>query len=134
IPQNILINGNAGTWQTLDDTFADIVVNFNYITLTLNKDTGTGFKNYKQISDVTSIETIVLSVNSASKQITTIDTLDFVVGPLIIYKSISSTFTYSPVTFKDTLNLKQVSEATLMFENKAFSNATLSFKSDLVPQ
>jgi hypothetical protein len=60
--------------------------------------------------------------------------LDYVVGPAVVYKAIDSIITYAPVTFKDALNLKQVAEATLMFENKAFTSATLSFASDLLPK
>lgn len=131
---NITTSGTSGTWQTDNGSFQDTLTNFNYVMATLNIDTGTQFKNYKIISDITSQETVIDAVNQTTKQITVDLQLDFIVGPLIIYKAITSSFTYAPVTFKDTLNLKQVSEATLMFENKAFSEGTLSFQSDLVPQ
>lgn len=133
IPASVNTTGTDGLWATLNGTLEDVLVNYNYIISILNKDTGTTFKNYKQISGSTSQEAIIVSVNKVTKQITLAGDLPWVVGPLSIFKAIESTFTYAPCTFKDTLNLKQVSEATLMFENKAFSTGTLSFKSDLVP-
>lgn len=133
IPVSVLVAGTAGTFATLPATFEDQLVNYNYIIEILNKDPGTSFNNYQQVSSVTSQEVIITNVNYATRQITIEFPLDLVVGPVSIFKAISSTFTYSPVTFKDPLNLKQVSEATLMFENKAFSTAELSFKSDLIP-
>ncbi len=134
VPMNVLQAGNAGSYSTLDGTFQDMLVNYNYITTVLNGDTGTAFKNYRPITTVTSQETIIVSVNIFTKQITIANDIGYIVGPMSVFEAISSTFTYSPVTFKDALNLKQISEATLMFENKAFSEATLGFSSDLIPE
>jgi len=133
VPVNVLLQGTTGTWSTLDGTFQDLLVNYNYIISLLNADT-TDFRNYKPITTVTTQEAIIEEVNLSSNQIVINPNLEYVVGPLLIYQAIKSTFTYSPVTFQDPLSLKQISEATLMFENKAFSNATLSFQSDLYPQ
>lgn len=133
IPVSVLIAGNHAFFTTLDGTPQDELVNYNYIIDLLNEDPGTSFNNYMPVTSTTSQEAIIIAVNKATKQITTEIALDYVVGPLNIFKAINSTFTYAPVTFKDPLNLKQVSEATLMFENKAFSSAFLSFKSDLIP-
>ena len=133
IPLNVLIAGSTGFFITLDGNFADIQANYNYIIETLNVDSGTAFKNYIPITNTTIQETIVNSVNLFTNTLNLALTLDLVDGPVTIFKAIPTSFTYSPITFKDSLNLKQISEATLMFENKQFSTATLSFKSDLVP-
>lgn len=133
VPVDVLIAGTTGSWLTQDGSFQDILANYNFIINRLNSDPGTGFKNYSLITNTTKQETIILSINKSTNRITTDLTLDFIVGPVSIFEAINSTFTYAPVTFQDPLNLKQVSEATLMFENKAFSQATLSFASDLIP-
>lgn len=133
IDLNVLVAGTSGSFSTLTDTMQDNLDNFNYIISILNKDTGTAFKNYATVSESTIQETIINNVNNATHTITTDLALDFLVGPLVIYKAIPTIITYAPVTFQDALNLKQVSEATLMFENKQFSEATLSFASDLQP-
>lgn len=133
IPLNVLIAGTTGSFITLDGTFQDVLVNYNYIISRLNADSGTAFKNYQLVTSITPLETIINNVNYFTNTITTDLTLDFVVGPMSVFKAIPTAFTYSPVTFKDALNIKQVSEATLMFENKQFTRATLAFKSDLIP-
>ena len=53
---------------------------------------------------------------------------------MVLYKAISTAFTYSPITFQDPLNFKQIYQATLLFQNKAFTLATLEFKTDLLPE
>ncbi len=133
IPLNVLIAGTTGSFITLDGTFQDVLTNYNYIIDKLNADSGTAFKNYQIVTNTTPLETIISNVNKFTNTITLELTLDYVVGPLSIFKAIPTSFTYSPVTFKDALNIKQISEATLMFENKQFSRATLGFKSDLIP-
>lgn len=133
IPINVLIAGTTGFFITVDGSFQDVLANYNYIIGRLNADSGTAFKNYIPVTSTTSQETIINSVNIFTKTLNLDLTLDLVVGPISIFKAIPTSFTYSPITFKDSLNLKQISEATLMFENKQFSTATLGFKSDLVP-
>lgn len=134
IPATVSISGTSGNFITLIKTFQDIQVVYNDLITTLNADTGTAFNNYSISTSQTIFEDVIISVNNNIKQLTLNLALNFVVGPLVIYKAISTTYTYAPVTFKDTLNLKHIYEATLMFENKAFTEATLSFSSDLLPK
>lgn len=134
LPVSVSIPGTSGTWATEDQSFEDVIVNFDFILQTLNADPGTVLNNYQILSSGLTFETTVMAVNTATKEITLSQALDFVSGPITIYKAINATVTYAPVTFKDALNLKQIAEATMMFENKAFSTATLSFASDLLPK
>lgn len=133
IPGTVTLSGSTGLFSTITGNFQDIEDKYNTLMTTLNRDSGTGFKNYKQISSEIIQEDVVLGINTSTKTITLNIPLPYVVGPITIFKAIRSEFTYAPVTFKDTLSLKQVSEATLMFENKAFTQASLSFSSDLIP-
>lgn len=134
VPVSVTVSGNTASYQTLTNDFKDIQTNFNYIATTLNNDPGLAFKNYQLVTTPTSQEAIITNINLASKLVTLNLDLEYVVGPIKIFKAIDSIVVYAPVTFKDALNLKQVAEATLMFENKAFTNATLSFASDLLPK
>lgn len=134
VPMSVTQSGSTGSFRTLNSSFQDIEAVYNYIIILLNTDPGTGFKGYAQITENTPEEAIITAINTNINQITLNLALEFVSGPITIYKAINSSFTYAPVTFKDPLSLKQVAEATLMFDNKAFTNATLSFASDLMPQ
>ncbi len=134
IDVNVTSPGTAGSWSTLDDNFNDILACYNKIIEKLNADSGLAFTNYMDIDHTTIQEAIVESIDSVTKVITLNLTLPYLLGPLTVYKSIPTVVTYGPQTFGDSLSLKQVREATLMFKNRAFTSATLSFASDLIPQ
>ncbi len=135
VPEAVLTAGTTGSYVTLINDIDDILVCYNYIITTLNDSgSGTTYKNYMELSDSSLFEAVILEINRSSDQVTVNLPLQWVVGDIQAYKSIACTFTYAPITFQDPLQLKQVSEATLMFNNKAFTKATASFSSDLKPE
>lgn len=134
IPLNVILTaGITGSFITIDSSFMDIQASYNAIINNLNIDSGVSFKNYLTNGSTTEIESTIIAINAASKTLTLNNTLDYVVGPVTIFQAINSEFTYSPNTMGDPLSLKHFSEATVMFENKAFSKSTFSFASDLNP-
>lgn len=134
IPVNILIEGTAGTFDTLDFDFADIKVCYNKIISKLNFDVGVNFSNYTPADVDTIFEAVIIDVNIGKRELTVNLELDFIVGDMTVFKSIESSFTYSPITMGDPVGFKHLMESTLMFNNKAFTGATLSFATDLLPQ
>lgn len=134
IPLTVTAAGTTGTWATADSSFEDIKACFNIIIDILNNDSGVSFSNYASNTNNTSQEAIVTAINTVTKRVTLNVALDFVVGPLTLFKAIESTFTYSPQTMGDPLGWKHLSEATVMFQNKAFTRAKLSFSTDLLPE
>ena len=107
---------------------------FNTIVNTLINDTGFNFKNYVPITSTTNYEAIITDVNTHTKQITLDIQLPFIIGPLTIYNAISCDILYAPVQGGDPLTFKHFREATIMFQNKTFTNATISFSSDILPK
>ena len=95
---------------------------------------GFSLKNYKLATETKSFEAVVESVNKKTNEITLNLALQFVVGEFQVYKAIPCEIQYAPITFGDPLGLKQIYEATMMFNNKAFTKATASFSSDLKPE
>lgn len=134
IPVKVVTAGTAtGSFATVDDDFRDIGACYNEIIRKLNLDSGVSFSNYKTINTTTLQETIIEGVNVATNQVTVKTKLPFIVGNLTIYKAINSTLTYTPITFNDPLSLKHIREATMMFQDRLFTNAKLSFSTDLLP-
>lgn len=133
IPATVNTAGTTGSFATQDQTFQDITGCFNIIINLLNTDTGVSFSNYKQVTDTTSFETVITNINTSVKKITIKDDIEFVVGPILVFKAIQSIVVYSPNTMGDPLGLKHLREATMMFLNRAFTGATLSFSTDLLP-
>lgn len=126
--------GVGGTFSTVDDDFRDLKACFNLVVNKLNTDIGVGFSNYQLITDDTVQECIVTKVDTVKKELTTNITLGFVVGPVSLFKAIPCNFVYNPLTMGDPLGLKHLREATLMFINKAFTSAKVSFSTDLQPE
>lgn len=127
---------SSATYTALSPTSSTFVAlknNYNSVITLLNSDTGVGYANYQELDNDTTQEAVIISVNNITKQITLNTELEYIVGPMTVFNAIESTITYAPFTFNDPLSLKQIREATLMFINKAFTNAMMSFASDLLP-
>lgn len=139
VPVNVTVAGTTGSWipniefTVNNENFLDIEASYNGVITTLNNDPGVSFSNYQQITYDTLQEVIITAVNVATKTVTVNLILDFIVGPITIYKAIPSLIQYSPQDMQDPLSFKHFSDALLFFENKAFTSATLSFASDLLP-
>lgn len=129
----ISVADGVGTLTRLENDFRDIRACYNIIMTALNNDVGASFSNYSRIDTDTELEVIVLSVNNVNNTVTVNLALDYVVGNITLYKHIETEIVYTPQTFGDPLGLKHIREATVMFEDKAFTSAILSFSSDLLP-
>lgn len=131
---DVVSPGTGGTFTTDIQNFGDINSCFNIIIGKLNADPGAAFSNYQTINDTTIQETIVTGINYSTGIVTLLPKLDFVIGPLTVYKKIDSNFTYSPATLGDPVGSKQLYESTIMFQNKTFTEATMAFSTDLFPE
>jgi hypothetical protein len=126
--------GTSGSFITSLESFEDVKASYNAIIANLNLDAGVAFSNYTPVDTTTEQEAVVLSISKPTKSIVLNQALDFIAGPLVVYKSIQSVVEYSPTTMGDALSYKHIREATMMFANKAFTQATMSFATDLLPE
>jgi hypothetical protein len=133
IPVSVKQAGTTGSINVQNSNFSDILASYNGIINLLNNDQGTSFHNYSSIVNDTLQEAIIIGITPLNKRITLNLTLDFMVGPLTVFKAINTNIQWAPVTFGNPMTLKHVREFSLMFENKAFTLATMSFSSDLLP-
>jgi hypothetical protein len=134
IPVNVTTPGGTGlTLATQSDNFQDIQACFNALMMLLNEDSGVTFSDYAMVVYDTPMEAVITAVNVITKKVTLNIPLQWVVGPVQVYKAIPSQVIYAPLTFGDVLKWKQMYQATAMFSSTAFTNATLSFSSDLKP-
>ena len=135
IPVNVTQTaGNTGIFTTIDGDFRDIQACYNFLIQHLNLDSGIVFSNYQESVGITEQEAIIVNVNTIKKQLTTNLALPYIQGPMSVFKAIDTSITYSPITMGDSLGLKQLNEATMMFANKAFTSAALNFASDIIPE
>lgn len=114
-----------------DDDFVVTVVSFtqNVVELSSVDDITIG-----DVFQQNGLEAVITAVNGTSKKITLNSIFNITVGnPAKVFKAIPCKVQYSPVTFGDPLKLKQIYEATIMFNDRSFTKAKASFSSDLVP-
>lgn len=134
IDVDVITPGTGGNWSTLVTDFQDIKGCYNIIIGKLNSDSGVSFNNYQTVEEDTQIETVVNDVNYIIDEFEVADVLPFIQGPITVYKAIQTAFVYEPNTMGDSLGFKHCREASLMFENKAFTRAVASFSTDLQPE
>jgi hypothetical protein len=135
VDRNVIdVTTGTGLFTRLENDFRDIKACYNIIIDRLNDDTGVTFTNYSRVDTVTDQEVIITNVNRVNNSVTVNLALDFVTGDFTLYKKIQTVVVMANQTFGDPLGLKHLREATIMFENKAFTGATLSFSTDLLPQ
>lgn len=134
VPVSIVISGSAGTYTTNTANINDLRASYNAITGNLNLDPGPISTSYLTLTDLVQIEALITSVNTFTNEITLAPAINFIVGPLVIFKAIETIFQYSPQTMGDPLNWKHLTQFTMMFENKAFTEAIMSFGTDLLPE
>jgi hypothetical protein len=134
IPVAATTAGGSGlTYLTSVTDFLDIQACYNAIINLLNTDSGSIVHNYQTIQYNDPIEAVVIEIDNVTNKVTLNIGLPWVTGPVTVFKSIPCQVIYAPLTFGDVLKTKQIYEATAMFSNTAFTNATLSFSSDLKP-
>lgn len=125
--------GGTCDWNANINTFADNQGRFNTIVKKLNVDNGTLYTNYLESSGTSELEVLILDAEFNNPVVTVQFSLDFLEGPIILYKGIQCNTVYAPETFGDPSIMKQVREGTFMFENNTFTGATVGYKSDLSP-
>jgi hypothetical protein len=133
IPLSVSIKGTIGSWETNTQDMRDVKACFNKIVELLNTDTIVAFSNYRLINTSSIQETVITDIDRVLKILSLSSNLDYVEGDITIYKAINTTFTYAPATMNDPLSFKHIREATLMFINKQFTLAKMSFSTDLLP-
>lgn len=133
IPEQVITAGTTGSWETDTSDFRDLLACFNKVVDKLNNDSTVAFSNYQEIDTETLQEAIISNVNRVSKTVTMNVELPFIVGELTLYKAINTELRYTPQTMGDPLGLKHLREATIMFENSAFTSAIMNFSTDLLP-
>jgi len=134
IPTVVISPGTTGTFTSDNTDFLDIKANYNAIINKLNLDTGVVFKNYRLIDTESDFEVEITAVDQKTKRVSLGQELELVLGPVTVYKAISSQFVYAPATFNDPVNWKHLRETTLMFESMAFTSAIMSTATDVLPE
>lgn len=134
ISASIDTDGTMGIVQTDVDSFPDAQACFNIIMTKLNNDPGIFYTDYQLSTGTVDFESRIYSTNKTQNTITIVNNnLQLIAGPFILYKAFDCTVQYAPQFAGEPAMTKQFREGTIIFENSNYSNATLSYGSDLSP-
>lgn len=133
----LVSDANIGTYTpvTFSNDFETMQSEFNDIIDQLNSSlVNTFYKSYSQSTSTTYYEAVILDKSTQFNSVVTNVELPWIFGAvdlLTIYKGIRSEVIYSPQHFGNPELLKQISEATMIFDQNNFYSAEISFRSDL---
>lgn len=116
-----------------NDSPSTIQNTYNSMVTLLNAASSFSFTNYKASSGTTNYEGLIIAIDSQQKVVTFDEEVPLLVGKSTIYKKIAAEIVYVPQPFGNASVLKQVREATFIFEANNFYSATASYSSDLSP-
>lgn len=119
-----LIGAGAGSFSALQS-------NFNALIDLLNADVGLGYKNYIHSTGTVIYELPITGVFPSTNTVTTTYEYPLIVGTITIYNHIDVSLQFVPQFLTDVSITKQASEGTLIFEDSSFTEAVVSYSSDL---
>ena len=79
------------------------------------------------------VRSLITAVNTAAVQVTVQDTLSWAVASATVYKGISCTVEYAPITGGNPGSAKQFPEISMLFKAARFYNASIGFSTDASP-
>ena len=112
-------------WKTLRDQLNNMIDQLN------DTNCDSSYKNYKPAEDVIDYEAVIISTNFVKVTIKTNFDLPILEGDFEVYKHIKCEVEWQPQHFGDPSLLKQIREATVMFDQNNFYRAIVSFATDL---
>lgn len=112
-------------WETLRDQLNNMIDQLN------DTNCDSSYKNYKPAEDVIDYEAVIVSTNFVKVTIKTNFDLPILEGDFQVYKHIKCEVEWQPQHFGDPSLLKQIREATVMFDQNNFYRAIVSFATDL---
>lgn len=124
----------AGTYTALTPVAAGFSAQqtaFNSLVTLLNADVGVGYSNYTSSSGTVDYELSILEIDTSTNTITTDSTYPLIAGAITVYNHIATDLQFIPQFLTDVSITKQASEGTFIFEDSNFTQARVSYASDL---
>jgi len=133
--QKLLADGLIVTGYVWPNDPVSIKDNHNSLINELNDvNSGTAFKTYREVNEITTYESIVDEKNTIRPDLNEIKTLidsRFFEGSVQVWKSIKKTIQWNPFSFGDPSAQKQFSKGTIVMDQNNFTKATVSYSSDV---
>lgn len=117
----------AGTFEQIRDDFNAMIGELN------DPLCDTGFNDYRTATTIVPYEVIILSLNRFLNTVVINEEVPFIEGAVTAFKKYDIDIVYSAQHFGQPEMTKQVSEASVIFDQNNFYSATLGYSTDLSP-
>lgn len=104
---------------------------YNTLISELNASSQVFYSNYREYTDLVEYESAIKEINNILTQVTVLTSVPFIIGDVITFKAVGASFEYAPQAFGEASLMKQIREATLMFDQYNFTIGLIEFRTDL---
>jgi len=120
------------TATSYSSNFTTLLTEFNTLIGELNDPScDTSIKSYTTYTKTVTYEAIVTNIPFSGNTVSVNKNSAFLQGTVLIYEGIQTDIEWAPQHFGDPQLLKQVQDATLMFDQTNFYSGTIGFNSDI---
>lgn len=112
-------------------SFSALQTCFNSLISLLNNDVGVGYANYVTSTGTVDYEFYIVSIDTSDVSIEAPYSYNLIAGPLTVYNHIATDLQFVPQAMGDVSLTKHVSEGTFIFEDASFTEADITYSTDL---
>jgi hypothetical protein len=112
-------------------SFTALQTCFNNMVTLLNNDVGAAYSDYMMSTGTVDYEFYIVSTIPSGNQIVAPYSYPLIAGPITVFQYIPVLIQFIPQTLGDVSMTKHIYEGTYIFEDASFTNATVSYSTDL---
>lgn len=120
-------------WAATTNRFEDHQGMFNTIVNKVNTDSGILYSNYPLSQDSCELEVLITSARPNTPVVEVEFSLDYITGPVTLFKGIICDVLYAPETIGDPSVVKHIRDGSFLFENATFTGGTVGYQTDKSP-
>lgn len=124
--------GNTSYVYTSPISLQDQQTEYNNMIIRMNESPNLSFTNYFESVGTTEYEGLITAIDTFTNKVTLFAIRPFVEGNVTIYKAISGSIKWVPNPCGDPSTMKQITSATVMFEDLSFTTAAIKYSTDLI--
>lgn len=113
--------------------FVDFQTDYNILTTLINANVNPLFHNYPTSTGTVVFDMIIIQPIQNTNDVQVLYLVPIIQGPIVLSQGITTEVVWAPQTFGDPSISKHVSEGTFIFNDTVFTNAVVSYASDLMP-
>ena len=124
--------GNTSYVYTSPSSASAQQTEYNNMIIRMNESPGLAFSNYFESVGTVEYEGLITAMDTFTNKVTLFAIRPFLEGDVTIYKAITGSVKWVPNPCGDPSTMKQITSATVMFEDLSFTTAAIKYSTDLI--